>query len=97
MALNSGAETLGVLTGLGGGLFANPDSLPTTGPTSVIRVAYFTGDGTADLATLGPNGVTIWLGNGRAGSCREHLQCRPGSTGSTVADSTATTYPTDRR
>ncbi len=57
VALNAGAETLGVLTGLGGGLFANPYSVPTTGPTSVIRVADLTGDGNADLAILGPDGA----------------------------------------
>ena len=77
VALNSGAETLGVLTGLGGGRFANPYSLPTTGPTSAIRVADLTGDGNADLAILGPDGLTIWLGNGQ-GRFRPggHLQCR---------------------
>ena len=43
VALDSGAETLGILTGLGDGRFANPYSLPTTGPTLAVRVADLTG------------------------------------------------------
>jgi hypothetical protein len=86
VALNSGAETLGVLTGLGDGLFANPYSLPT-GPTSAIRIADLTGDGNADLAILGPDGVTIWLGNGQGGFVRGNTYpVGPRPTGLTVAD-----------
>ena len=67
VALDAGADTLGILTGLGDGRFANPYSLPTTGPTLAVRVADLTGDGIDDLAILGPDGVTIWLGNGQGG------------------------------
>ena len=53
VALNSGSETIGVLEGLGDGRFANPTTLPTTGPTVAIRIADFNGDGNPDLAILG--------------------------------------------
>ena len=65
VALNAGSDTIGVLDGLGGGRFANPISLPTTGPT--LAVADLNDDGNADLAILGPDGLTIWLGNGKGG------------------------------
>ena len=75
-----------MLTGLGGGLFANPYSLPT-GPTSVIRVADLTGDNNADLAILGPNGVTIWLGNGHGRFVRGNTyNIGADPTGLTIAD-----------
>ena len=87
VALNSGAETLGVLTGLGGGRFSNPYSLPTTGPTSVIRIADLNGDGNADLAILGPDGLTIWLGNGQGGFVQGNTyNVGPDPTGLTIAD-----------
>jgi hypothetical protein len=87
VALNSGAETLGVLTGLGGGRFANPYSLPTTGPTSAIRVADLTGDGNADLAILGPDGLTIWLGDGKGGFVPGNIiDVGSDPTGLTIAD-----------
>jgi len=87
VALNSGAESLGVLIGLGGGLFANPYSLPTTGPTSAIRIADLTGNGNADLAILGPDGLTIWLGNGQGGFVQGNTyNVGPDPTGLSVAD-----------
>jgi large repetitive protein len=67
VALDPGSDTLGILPGLGDGRFANPISLPTAGPTVAIAVADFTGLGNADLAILGPNGLSIWLGNGKGG------------------------------
>ncbi|MGP0063055.1 MAG: FG-GAP repeat domain-containing protein [Isosphaeraceae bacterium] len=86
MTLNSGAETLGVLTGLGGGRFANPYSLPTAGPTSAIVVADLGGGGNLDLAILGPGGLTIWMGNGHGGfSSEETYDVGPDPTGLAVA------------
>ncbi len=87
VALNSGSETLGILDGLGAGRFANPVSVPTSGPSLVVRIGEFTGDGNADLAILGPNGLSIWLGNGKgeftpAGT----YDVGPDPTGLTVAD-----------
>ena len=69
VALDAGADTLGILTGLGDGRFANPYSLPTAGTTLGVGVGDFTGNGIDDLAILGPGGVTIWLGNGQRGIC----------------------------
>lgn len=65
VALNAGSDTIGVLDGLEGGRFANPISLPGSGPTVAVAVADFNADGNADLAVLGPSGVTIWLSNGK--------------------------------
>jgi large repetitive protein len=67
VAADSGSDTLGILAGLGDGRFANPISLPTPGPAVAIGVADFTGLGNADLAILGPNGLSIWLGDGKGG------------------------------
>ncbi len=87
VALDAGSDTVGILVGLGSGRFANPISLPTSGPTLAVRVADFTGDGNADLAILGPNGLSIWLGNGKgeftpAGT----YDVGPDPTGLTIAD-----------
>jgi hypothetical protein len=87
VAVNSGAETLGVLTSLGNGRFANPYSLPMTGPAQVVRVADLTGHGVDDLVILGADGVTIWLGNGQGGFSQETTyNVGPDPTGLTIAD-----------
>ncbi len=87
VALNSGSETLGILDGLGAGRFANPVSLPTSGPTLAVRIGEFTGDGNADLAILGPNGLSIWLGNGKGEFTPAGIyDVGPDPTGLTVAD-----------
>jgi hypothetical protein len=87
VTLNSGAETLGILTGLGDGQFADPYSLPTNGPTVAVRVADLNGDGISDLAILGPDGLTIWLGNGQGGFVRgTTYNVGPDPTGLTIAD-----------
>ncbi len=67
VALDAGANTLGILMGLGDGRFAIPYSLPTTSTTLAVRVADLTGNGIDDLAILGPDGVTIWMGDGQGG------------------------------
>ncbi len=86
VALNSGSETLGVLAGLGAGRFANPSSLPT-GPTSALRMADLNGDGNADLALLGPAGLSTLLGDGRGiFSPAATYDVGPDPTGLTIAD-----------
>ena len=88
VALDSGSDTLGVLDGFGGGLFANPYSLPTTGSTSLIRTGDFTGNGTDDLAILGQEGLNIYLGNGQGGFVQDGApyDVGPDPTGLTIAD-----------
>ncbi len=87
VALDAGADTLGILTGLGDGRFANPYSMQTTGPAYVVRVADLTGNGIDDLAILGPNGVTIWFGNGQGGFVQgATYNVGPDPTGLTIAD-----------
>jgi len=67
VTVNPGSDTIDVLTGLGGGRFANPVALLTQGPAQVVRIADFTGNGIDDLATLTSAGVSIYLGNGSGG------------------------------
>lgn len=87
VTLNAGAETLGVLSALGAGRFANPSTLPTTGPTSAVRIADLNGDGNADLAVLGPNGLTIWLGDGQGHFVEgSTIDVGPNPNGLSVAD-----------
>jgi hypothetical protein len=87
VALNAGANTLGILTGLGGGRFANPYSLPMTGSPLAVRIADFNGDGNSDLAILGPDGVSVWLGNGEGSFVQgAPYKAGTGPTGLTVAD-----------
>jgi hypothetical protein len=84
---NPGSKTFGVLAGLGGGLFANPVAFQTQHPAQVIRMADFNHDGTADLALLGPAGLTIVLGDGRGGfKPPVSYDVGPEPTGLTVAD-----------
>ena len=70
LTVNPGSNTLGLLAGLGGGRFANPVDIPTAEPAQVVRVADFNHDGIPDLAVLGKDTVSIYLGNGRGGSPR---------------------------
>jgi FG-GAP-like repeat len=87
VALDAGANTLGVLTGLGDARFANPYSLPTTGTTLAVRVADLTENNIDDLAILGADGVTIWLGNGQGGFVQgPTYNVGPDPTGLTVAN-----------
>jgi hypothetical protein len=64
---NPGSNTLGVLAGLGGGLFANPLAIDTQHPAQVIRLVDLTGNGVLDLVLLGPTGVSVMLGDGKGG------------------------------
>jgi hypothetical protein len=67
LTVNTGSNTLGLLAGLGGGRFANPVDIPTAEPAQVVCVADFNQDGIPDLAVLGKDTVSIYLGNGQGG------------------------------
>jgi parallel beta-helix repeat protein len=87
--INPGSHTMDVLAGLGGGLFANPVTLPTDGAAHVVRMADFTGNGIQDLAVLTATGLSIYLGDGKG----EFVQPKtyavpPEADGLTVADLT---------
>jgi large repetitive protein len=81
--------SLAVLAGLGGGALADPVRLLTSTPGSVIRSSDFNGDGVDDLAVLGADGVSVYLGDGRGGfHLSEVLPVGAGAMGLTVADVT---------
>ena len=87
VTLDPGSNTIAVLDGLGGGAFANPRTLDTTSPQKAVVVADFNGDGIDDLATLGQDGVTILLGDGRGGfTASTPIDVGPFATGLSVAD-----------
>ena len=87
LTVNTGSNTLGLLAGLGGGRFANPVNLLTAEPAQVVRVADFNHDGIPDVAVLGDDTVSIYLGNGRGGfSAPRVYNAGLDPTGLTVAD-----------
>ncbi len=93
-ALNAGSETLGILPDLGNAQFANVSTQPMFGPASVIRAAYLGRNGLLDVATLGPDGVTIWLQNAQG----NFLPSKPyfaglNPTGLTIADANGDNVP----
>ena len=67
VALNPGTNTIGLLTGLGGGRFSNPVRISTTLPGSFVRAADLTGDGVTDLVILDADGLQVVLGDGKGG------------------------------
>ena len=84
---NPGSNTLDILDGLGGGLFANPVTIPTQQTAQVVRMADLAGNGIADLAVLSSQGVSIFLGDGRGGfSGPVTYDAGPDPTGLTIAD-----------
>ena len=87
VAVDPGSSTLTLLSGLGGGRFANPVVLPTKEPARMVRVADFNGDGLDDLAVLETAGVEIFLNNGYGGFLAPtFLVAGITPTGLTVAD-----------
>ena len=84
---NPGSNTLGVLAGLGSGLFANPVAIQTQHPAQVVRLADLTGNGIPDLVLLGPTGLSVMLGNGKGGfQAPVNYDVGPEPTGLTIAD-----------
>jgi hypothetical protein len=67
VTLNPGSNTLDILDGLGAGRFANPTTLQTKTPGTIVRMADFTGNGVDDLALLSADGLRIYLGDGKGG------------------------------
>jgi hypothetical protein len=87
VTINPGSNTLDVLAGLGGGRFANPTTIQTEQPGTVVRMADFTGNGIDDLAVLSADGLSIYLGNGKGGFLPPTTYAVPSEAdGLTVAD-----------
>jgi hypothetical protein len=63
--IDPGTNSFALLAGLGGGAFANPVRVFTSTPASLVRGGDFNGDGLTDLALLGPDGVTIYMNDGK--------------------------------
>ena len=94
LTVNTGSNTLGLLAGLGGGRFANPVNIPTAEPAQVVRVDYFNHDRIPDVAVLGQDTVSIYLGNGRGGfSAPVSYNAGLDPTGLTVADVNGDGHP----
>ena len=85
---NPGSNTLGVLAGLGDGLFANPVVIQTQNPAQVVRMVDFTGNGSRRPGAPGPTGVTVYARRrqGRVSGRRSLTMFGPEPTGLTVAD-----------
>jgi hypothetical protein len=84
---NPGSNTLGILAGLGGGLFANPLAVQVPFSPKVLRMADLNHDGTPDLVLLGPTGLSVMLGDGKGGfQPPVGYDVGPEPTGVTVAD-----------
>jgi hypothetical protein len=88
LAINPGSNTLGLLSGLNDGRFANPVTLLTASPAIAIRVADLEGNGIPDAIVLSAAGVTAYRGNGRGGFLPDPFTIAAGAdpTGMTVAD-----------
>ncbi len=87
VALNPGTNTIGLLTGLGGGRFSNPVRISTTLPGSFVRAADLTGDGVTDLVILDADGLQVVLGDGKGGFLPPvSYDAGPEPTGLTIAD-----------
>ena len=88
VAINPGSNTMSMLSGLGGGRFANPVTLLTASPAIAVRVADLEGNGIPDLIVLSNSGVTVYRGDGKGGFLPDPftIDAGPEPTGMTVAD-----------
>ena len=88
VTINPGSNSIDILGGLGGGLFANPVAIPTVGPDQIVRMGDFTGNRVDDVAVLDAAGVSIYLGDGKGGLILPPVTyaAGPDPTGLTVAD-----------
>ena len=84
---NPGSNTLGVLAGLGSGLFANPVAIQSKHPAQVDTLGRPHRNGIPDLVLLGPTGLSVMLGNGKGGFMAPvTYDAGPEPTGLTIAD-----------
>jgi hypothetical protein len=88
VAINPGSNTFSVLSGLGGGRFANPMTLPRASPAIAVRVADLEGNGIPDAILLSTNGVTVYRGDGKGGFLPDPftISAGPDATGMSVGD-----------
>jgi hypothetical protein len=66
VTLNPGSNTIGVLTGLGGGRFANETDVPIDVSGLIVR-AITSANGQTELAILTPDGLSLEQSNGFGG------------------------------
>jgi hypothetical protein len=88
LAINPGANTLGVLSSLGGGRLSAPAVLPTACPATTLVLADLEDDGILDTIVLGAGGVSVYRGDGRGGLLPDPftIATGPDSTGLSAAD-----------
>src|SRR5262249_12913957 len=87
VTINPGSNTMGVLGRAGNAQIANPTTLRTPGPASLVRVADLNGDGIPDLAVLGPDAGSLAFGNGTGGfSLFDTLAIGSNPTGLAIAE-----------
>jgi len=67
VALDPGSNTLGLMSGLGGGSLSNPTSFPTPASGLVVRAVDFGGGGPDGLAVLTSQGLLIYRSDGKGG------------------------------
>ena len=88
VAIDPGSNTFSVLSGLGGGRFANPVTVPTASPAIAVAVADLEGTGIPDTIILTAGGVTVYRGDGKGGFLPDPFSIGAGldPTGMTLAD-----------
>jgi hypothetical protein len=95
VAIDPGSNTASVLSGLGGGRFANPVTVPTATPAIQVLLADLQGNGILDMIVLSNQGkdgtVAVYRGNGQGGFLPDPfftIPVGPQPTGMTLADVT---------
>jgi hypothetical protein len=88
VAIDPGSNTVSVLSGLSGGRFANPVTLPTPSPAIAVKLADLEGHGIPDVIILSASGVTVYRGDGKGGFLPDPftIAAGPEPTGMNVAD-----------
>ncbi len=94
VAIDPGSNTASVLSGLGGGRFANPVTVPTVNPAIQVLVVDLLGNRIPDMIVLSsPSNqgvVAVYRGNGQGGFLPDPftIPVGPQPTGMTLADVT---------
>jgi hypothetical protein len=88
VAIDPGSNTASVLSGLGGGRFANPVKVLTTTPAIQVLLADLQGNGISDMIVLSNQDVSVYRGNGQGGFLPDPfaIPAGPQPTGMTLAD-----------